>query len=665
MSNHDIAIEEHNIRFNLNEDDKTASVIKVRGNDIIPTSVEYKFQKYLVTSISEGAFKNSPCLNVRFLQNSKLRKIEKNSFSFSNITSLTIPPSVEELEPGWNFGTKYLNRVTIMPNNNNFSLYNEQFLLGKSSPKKKYFNVLLFSVRNVKTAKIPNFIEIIGSYAFENCKQLKTVEFTTDSDVQIFDMCAFSCSSIECMNIPLHLTKIGQRCFSFCQNLKRIEILSISELKIIEDDAFYETKIESILIPSGLTKLSDTWCHNAECLKSIKLMPNNKNYSLYENKFIIGKSSPEKANFDALVTAFHDITTVVIPSFIQVINKFAFNGCKLLKKVDFESNSKIQVIEQSAFLGTPIESFTIPSNLIDFKIGWCNNAKKLNNIKITSDDNLFFYKNQIILRRSSPDKDNFNTIFFAVRNIKKVKIHNFIEKIEPYAFDGCDEIQTVEISPNSKLESFEKNSFSDCSIKKITIPSSVKKIGENSFLLCVELKKVEIPIDSKLEIIEKDAFFFSSIESFTITPRVTTIGQYAFANCELREVEFSMISNLQIIEEGAFQSNISLKSIIIPSQVQKIGKKAFDSCIELSRFEFPTNPDYKIIEKELLSFTRITSISIPPQVTKICEDAFSFCSHLKIIEISDNSKLRIIDMSPFEKCNSLLMIPAKLNIEFG
>lgn len=89
-----------------------------------------------------------------------------------------------------------------------------------------------------------------------------------------------------------------------------------------------------------------------------------------------------------------------------------------------------------------------------------------------------------------------------------MKIHNFIEKIEPYAFDGCGEIQTVEISPNSKLESFEKNSFSDCSIKKITIPSSVKKIGENSFLFCVKLKKVEIPIDSKLEIIEKEAFFF-------------------------------------------------------------------------------------------------------------------------------------------------------------
>ena len=53
--------------------------------------------------------------------------------------------------------------------------YEEKFLLGKSSSERENFDVLLASVRNVVNPKIPSFIEVIGSYAFNCCNQLKNI----------------------------------------------------------------------------------------------------------------------------------------------------------------------------------------------------------------------------------------------------------------------------------------------------------------------------------------------------------------------------------------------------------------------------------------------------------------------------------------------------------
>lgn len=186
----------------------------------------------------------------------------------------------------------------------------------------------------------------ISENSFNNSKCIKTLAFETGSEVQVIGKKAFYQSTIESITIPPHLTKICEGAFSF-SCLEHIEIPSDSELQIIEKEAFFSTSIESIEIPSKLTQLKRGWCSGLENTSRIIVSKSNPNYRLYDDKFIISKSSKEKEeenqNFDVLVFCVRDIEKVTIPNFIEIIDKYAFNDCKI-KSIEIPPDSKLRII---------------------------------------------------------------------------------------------------------------------------------------------------------------------------------------------------------------------------------------------------------------------------------------------------------------------------------
>ena len=97
-----------------------------------------------------------------------------------------------------------------MENNPRYSKYEDKFIIGKSTIEKENFDVLIFCNRDVKNAKIPNFIEIIGSYAFDQCYKLQKVEISEDSKLRKIGKYSFSFSSIESIKISHHITHIDE-----------------------------------------------------------------------------------------------------------------------------------------------------------------------------------------------------------------------------------------------------------------------------------------------------------------------------------------------------------------------------------------------------------------------------------------------------------------------
>lgn len=135
--------------------------------------------------------------------------------------------------------------------------------------------------------------------------------------------------------------------FLVVRNIERIEIQSDSKLQIIED-AFNSTNIESLSIPSNLIEFKDGWCFGLTKLKKIEISSDNQRYKVYEDKFIIEKSSIE--HYDCLV--FRDIKTAMIPYFIEHIYSFAFEECLSLVKLEIPVDSRLQTIESFEFCGT-------------------------------------------------------------------------------------------------------------------------------------------------------------------------------------------------------------------------------------------------------------------------------------------------------------------------
>ena len=314
-------IEQNNIVYSINFETKTASVIrspKADGDIIIPKSIKYKTFEYIVKSISKRAFIVSKIKSLQFPTDSELQTIENKAFMYSSIESISLPSSVTELKKGWCTKAFNLSEIIISPNNKRYCCLDEKYIIGKSSIEKEYYDELIFAVRNIEIAFIPSFIECIKSFAFCECKLLKTI------------------------NIPVN-----------------------SELRIIENEAFSFSSIERLTLPAKLIDLRDLWCNVTESLTYVDVDPNNPRYAVYgeNHKMIIGKSSIENDEYDVLNFCARDIEKVTIPSFIKHIASNAFHLCNCITNVEFPADSKLETIEKFAFANSSIPSLKVPHHL--------------------------------------------------------------------------------------------------------------------------------------------------------------------------------------------------------------------------------------------------------------------------------------------------------------
>lgn len=236
----------------------------------------------------------------------------------------------------------------------------------KSKIEGENYDLLVFCVRNIEKVTIPSFIEHICPYAFDQCQQLKQVEFEPNSKLKIIDHSAFHSTNIEKISILSTVTTIGKYSFFGCEKLQQIEIQPDSQLEIIDEFALGYTSIEKIMIPSKLKELNEGWHSNSKKLKEIIVDENNQYFKLFNNnKFLLKKSKIDQENFDILVYSVDDIEEeIIIPNFIKNINSYCFQSIKKLEKVEFENNSQLQSIGDYSFSNTSINNkILIPSNV--------------------------------------------------------------------------------------------------------------------------------------------------------------------------------------------------------------------------------------------------------------------------------------------------------------
>lgn len=202
----------------INFDDKTAKVVgdqKTNSNILIPRSIKYESTEYIVTSISKRSFLYSKTIkSIRLSDDSELQTIEKEAFYESSIESISLSSQFVDLQEGWCSNTPSLTEIRVNENNCYYTTDVNKYLLKKSSIERENYDVLVFAPRNIKNADIPDFIEIIGPYAFQN-NNVSIVSISKESKLQKIDKFAFSRSNIRAINIPSNVKIIGENSFSF------------------------------------------------------------------------------------------------------------------------------------------------------------------------------------------------------------------------------------------------------------------------------------------------------------------------------------------------------------------------------------------------------------------------------------------------------------------
>ena len=237
------------------------------------------------------------------------------------------------------------------------------------------------------------------------------------------------------------------------------------------------------------------------------------------------------------------------------------------------------------------------------------------------------------------------------------EIPNNIEIIEHYCFDGCTNLQSINL-PSSITEIRDK-AFKNCTnLQSIIIPDNVTKIGDDAFKECESLKTINL--SNNITCIESGAFSnCKKLQSIIIPNNVTKIKNYAFAGCSsLKTINLS--DSITKIGYWAFYNCTNLKSIIISNNIIKIKDYAFAGCNSLETINLP-NSVTEIGAGAFEACTNLQSINIPNNITKIEKYMFEHCENIKNIKLQRN--ITEIKEHAFDYCLNLQSLIVECDIQ--
>ena len=135
----------------------------------------------------------------------------------------------------------------------------------------------------IEMITIPPSVLTIGERAFDRCKQLRTVIFSSNAQLKTiageettYSGGAFSnCEALSAISIPASVEMIGERAFLGCTSLRTITFQPNSRLKTIGRWAFITCPITSIEIPASIEILESTFV-GCTSLKNVRFQTNSQ-----------------------------------------------------------------------------------------------------------------------------------------------------------------------------------------------------------------------------------------------------------------------------------------------------------------------------------------------------------------------------------------------------
>ena len=226
----------------------------------------------------------------------------------------------------------------------------------------------------------------------------------------------------------------------------------------------------------------------------------------------------------------------------------------------------------------------------------------------------------------------------------ELEIPEKVTEIKAYAFNGCNGL-TGKLKIPQGVTSIGDSAFKDCSsfTGNLVISGGVISIGREAFSGCSGFTG-ELVIPNGVTSIGYSAFNgCSGLTSVSIPASVTEISNLAFEACSgLIEIvvgdenlSYKSIDKILYDKEGKTLLYVPRGregKVIIPEGVEKIGYTAFEHCSGVTQVEFPSS----VLTIENFAFhscNSLTEIIMPDGVEKIGAQVFSNCHNLKKIEI--------------------------------
>ena len=207
-----------------------------------------------------------------------------------------------------------------------------------------------YECRNLKSLKLPSGVTEIGSSAFEDCSDLTSL--TIPSGVTEIGSSAFKgCTGLTSLTLPSGITEIGSSAFEDCSGLTSLSLPS--GITKIGSSIFYGCSgLTSFTIPSSVTEIDSYAFSGCTGLTSLSLPSSITEIDSYAFEGCTGLKDVcfnINGDFETYLTKGHpyigvgcgikyylndkEITSIVVPSSVTTLGKYAFQRCSNLLSV--------------------------------------------------------------------------------------------------------------------------------------------------------------------------------------------------------------------------------------------------------------------------------------------------------------------------------------------
>ncbi len=325
-------------------------------------------------------------------------------------------------------------------------------------------------------------------------------------------------------------------------------------------------------------------------------------------------------------------TIISIPASVTTLNSYAFNGCKKLTSLTFESGSQLATINSYAFQDCQLlTEITIPASVQTIGRNAFKDCYKLASLTFEEDED--------------SQLDIGEQAFYMPSVLKELFIPKSVTSIGQGAFNKCEDLQTLTFEEGIDM-TMAKWAFADCySLKSLEIPACLTSIETETFVNCKKLTSLIFEEGSQLTSIGTSAFeecnYLTELE---IPASVETIGADAFYDCvSLTSLTFEEGSHLTSIGDEAFDYS-ALTYLSIPSSVVELGDWTFGDATQLKEFYVEGSEDGTsqlttlgaVFASDGKSIGGIKTITLPGSIETITADSygyylFSNCSYISTI----------------------------------
>ncbi len=517
------------LNYSVNEDGVSVTVTGhvdgqvATGELIIPESVTYYGNDYMVTSIGSWAFCGCANLTGSIIIPNSVTSIGNNAFMYCYgfTGSLSIPNTITSIGDDAFYSCYGLTGPLNIPNSISsigFESFGNCYGFSSLNIPNSVTSIgdyaFAYCTGFTGSLNIPNSVTFIGDGAFSVCDGFTGTLNIPNSLTSISNWVFSNCTGFSDLIIPTSVTEINSGAFYECSGFSNISIPN--SVTFIGNDAFYFcTGLSSLFIPSSVTEIEGNPFQFCSDLAEIIVDSNNPVFDSRNNcNAIINTSNA------CLITGCRN---TIIPSTITEIGSYAWCGQMSLTYIDIPNN--ITIIGNRAFNTCGLTSIYIPSSVNQLGTNPFAFCSSLESISVDP-------SNQVYDSRNNCNAIINTATLELVVGCKNTTMPNNITAIGDYAFAAQDLTGTLEIPQT--VTSINEGAFCGCNnlTGTLNIPNSVTYIGSDAFNSCRGFTGSLI-IPNSVNTIGAYAFAWCDNYDGTLVigNSVTEIGNFAFANC--------------------------------------------------------------------------------------------------------------------------------------